>query len=177
MRTFVAEENGIAALGRHLQVHARESGSPAFFRFVEVHDHRADTLATPLQNGGSTWLSRIEIIVVGSVFSAGHILQHLNTFAVLDRPVDQPGYARFNTRYEFVLAALEEHSLACAVRMHFLAACFGGHRERSAQARPGSFNQCIALFVGEQSAEYHQTRQRHAAQHRDTTVSAVQLEG
>src|SRR4029453_19576795 len=50
MGALVAEEDGVAALGRHVQVHVGKAGSASFFRFGKVHDQRGDTLPPALED-------------------------------------------------------------------------------------------------------------------------------
>ncbi len=174
---LVAEEHRVPAARSHLQMHVGEGGATALFRIVEVDDDRGHPLPTPAQDGRRAGLRGVEIVVVGLVFGAGPVVQHLQALAVLQGPVHQPGDARFQPGHHGVFLALEEHAVAGAVVVDFLAARARGDGERPGHARAGRIDDGIAFLGRQQVAEQHHARLGHGHEHFHAAVADIDAAG
>ena len=169
----IAEKNSIAAFRRYQHVNIGEDGAAAGFRLEQIHDQRCDTLAAALEDAGRAGLGGVEIIVMWTILRAGRVAQHLQAFAIGNRPVDEFCDARLDALDHGVLAARKKHALAGAVRMQLFAACSCVHRQRTRQARPGGFHQRVAFCRTEKVGKHHQLGRMVAGNHLNPFVTRI----
>lgn len=111
------------------------------------------------------------------IFGAGGIAQDLQSFAVVDRPVEQACDACFDALAQRVLPQLQAHAVAGARGMHDLRAVVVVHGARTHQAWLRQRDQCIAFGIGQKIAQHHHARQQQADQHAYLAIAQVQQRG